>query len=167
MKLVHYIRETARTPIRDQRKAAEQHRENNVHEVIEGYKGATFDDVLKLLRRGSGVVVHSFKILARGKLQQKERAQQIADRGAYLLSCELAVSKESRIAHNRTPDEVRERAFEFWQRNDLTNRQVEDLAGIPYGTMRHWWQNDHPRKYARFGRPPGVKDSKPRKRRKN
>ena len=153
MKLIHYIRETSRIPVRTQRKAAEPYRDSIADEVVDGAKGSRFDDALKLLRRGNGLLVYSAAIIGRGAAQRRERVKAVIDKGSVVVSCDTVMESEPKSAHNKTPDDVRDNAFKYWQNHALSNKQVADLAGIPYGTMRHWWHDEFPRPRREPGRP--------------
>lgn len=153
MKLVHYIRETARITAATQRREAEPYRDSIVHEVVDGTGGNKFDDALQLLRRGSGLLVYSAAIIGRGPVQRHERLKAVINKGAVVVTCDAIMEAGSKSVHNRTPDDVRERAFKYWSNDDLTNKQVQDLAGVPYITMRGWWHKEFPRKPRKPGRP--------------
>lgn len=153
MKLIHYIRETARTPARTQRRAAEPYRDSIADEVVDGAKGSRFGDALKLLRRGNGLLVYSAAIIGRGAAQRRERVKSVIGKGSVVVGCDTIMESEPKSAHNKTPDDVRENAFKYWQNHELSNKQVAELAGLPYGTMRHWWHGEFPRPRREPGRP--------------
>lgn len=153
MKLVHYIRETSRIPIKAQRNAAEPYRDAIKAEIVDKASGSQFDQALQMVRKGNGLLVHSPIIIGRGAGQRRERVQAIIDKGAAVVSCDTVLESQPRIAHNRTPDEKRKAAFKYWQNHDLPHKQVAKLAGIPYGTMRDWWHKDYPRPRREPGRP--------------
>lgn len=153
MKLVHYIRPTSRITIKVQHEAAEPYSASVIYRVTDSAKGSNFDEALRLLRKGGGLLVHSPIIIGRGAAQRRERIQSVIDKGAVVISCDTILESQPRIAHNRVSDEKREAAFKYWQDHSLTHKQVADLAGIPYGTMYHWWQKDYARPRREPGRP--------------
>ena len=153
MKLVHYIRETARVTAATQRREAEPYRDSIVHEIVDGAGGRKFDDALQLLRRGSGLLVYSAAIIGRGPVQRHERLKAVINKGAVVVTCDAIMELGRKSVHNRTPDDVRERAWKYWSNHSLTNKQVEELSGVNYITMRGWWHDKHPRPPRKPGRP--------------
>jgi len=175
MKIIRYIRPTSRWT------QAHQERETDFEDiaftVVEGVDGLTFDNAVRMLRRGNVLLVQDLNVFARRRDTICERVRAVFSKGASIVVGSgkeftpdqedpliegimtggyLVKEPKQRVAHNRIDDERRAKAFEYWQQKDLTNAQVERLSGISYQTMFKWWQAEFPREQ-RKGRPRSKK----------
>ncbi len=185
IKLVLYVRPVARWPIAKQLRELENWDVTST--VIEGRDGGTLAEALRVLRSGRGLLVHSLRVISRSRKTIAATMQSVFDQKCVVVerdgfiydkdNAEAALRgllggqpfREIDVAqhggHNRIDDETRAKALEFWQDHGMSNASVEKQAGIPYATMRGWWQEEFPRETKR-GRPEGAKDTKPRRKRK-
>lgn len=172
MKIFRYIRPTSRKPVAHQMRVTER---DDIHfTVVEGQDGYTFDaTLLKVLKRGNCVLVEDLNTFGRRRATVCDRLGAIFALGAsvvdangtvYTPECGDAVvaafmegqkseTVRERIPHNKASAEDKERALNFWLQTDLTNEQVERLAGFTYSAMHSWFAEMYPRNQPRGRRP--------------
>ena len=157
MKLIRYIRPTARRPLKWQRSVTE--RDGIAFDVIEGEQGRTWETALKLLKRGNGLLAAEPETLGRKIETRARRVQEVADKGAWIIladggehSPEAAANlidwmraggdrdkpAEPRVAHNKTPDDVMAEAELMWTQAQfarMTNGEIAKAVGLSIPTL--------------------------------
>lgn len=174
MKRIRYIRPTKRRPVAHQERATE-HLEPFAITIVHGEGGRTFENALKILKKGNALVVQDLHTLARRRDTICDMVCRVFSKGALIEDasgnlhkpeCEasliagittgghLTSEQRERIAHNRISDERRAFAFKYWRDHSLSNAAVARLAELQYQIMRKWWQDDYPRPFEKVGRKP-------------
>lgn len=157
MKLIRYIRPTARRSTSWQRAVTE--RNGIALDVIEGLDGRDWNTALKMLKRGNGLLAAEPETLGRKIETRARRVREVADRGAWIIladggehSPEAAANlidwmraggdrdkpAEPRVAHNRTPDDVMAEAKRLWtqqQYQRMTNGEIATAVGLSIPTL--------------------------------
>lgn len=157
MKLIRYIRPTARRSVAWQRAVTD--RDGIALDVIEGMDGRDWNTALKMLKPGNGLLAAEPETLGRKIETRARRVQEIADNGAWIIladggehSPEAAAGlikwmraggdrdkpAKPRVAHNRTPDDVMTEAERLWTQTQfarMTNGEVAAAVGLSIPTL--------------------------------
>lgn len=157
MKLIRYIRPTARRSTARQRAVTD--REGIAIDVIEGDQGRTWETALKLLKRGNGLLIEDIATLGRRYDTRVERIKAVAAKGASIVLADGSVhgpecapsivaglqaprSDEPRVAHNKTDDETLAEAKRLWTGRAykaMTNGQIAEAVGLSIPTLTRYF----------------------------
>lgn len=153
MKLIAYIRPTARSPANGQVAALKPHAP--AFTVIEGQDGRDWSTALKILKTGNGLLIEDIGTLGRRHDTRRERIEAVATKGASIVLADGSVhgpdcapsivagmcapkSDEPRVAHNKTPEEKLAEAERYWKQKQfkrMTNREIAEVVGLSIPTM--------------------------------
>lgn len=157
MKLIRYIRPTARRTIAWQQSVTE--RDGIAFDVIEGDQGRTWETALKMLKRGNGLLTAEPETLGRKIETRARRVREIASKGAWIIladggehSPEAAAnliewmqaggdrerSAKQRVAHNKTDAATLAEGKRYWTQKQfkrMTNSEVAEACGLSTATL--------------------------------
>lgn len=157
MKLIAYIRPTARRPAKDQAAALKPHAPAFI--VIDGQDGRDWSTALKMLRRGNGLVIENIGTLGRRYDTRVERIEAVAGKGASIVLADGSIhgpdcapsivagmsapkSDAPRVAHNRTDDDTLAEAKRLWTGREfraMTNGQIAEAVGLSIPTLTRYF----------------------------
>lgn len=157
MKIIRYIRPTARWTRAQQERATDHF---DIHfTVVDGEHRRTFENALRQLDAERILLIENLQVLARRRDTICARIKQVFAKEASILLANgktftpdqeepliegvmtggyLLKEPKERVAHNKTPDELLEKARDMWfgeKFKRMTNGEIADAVGISAVTL--------------------------------